>query len=74
MDSIVLAAGRKAKEVIEKVEQITYANSNRRCFRAHFIRSEDPVILRGCLKTAYSECRASQALRGLDLSLRRRLS
>ena len=49
MDSIVMSAGRKASEVIKKVEQLTYS-SGRQCFRAHSIKNDDPVILRGCFK------------------------
>ena len=49
VDSIVMSAGRKASEVIKKVEQITY-DSGRQCFRAHFIKNDDPVILQGCFK------------------------
>ena len=49
VDSIVISAGRKASEVIKKVGQIAY-DSGRQCFRAHFIKNDDPVILQGCFK------------------------
>ena len=52
VDSIVIAAGRK-KEVLCRVQQLTYADmglSSRRCFRAHPIPGDDPVLLKGNIK------------------------
>ena len=49
VDSIVISAGRKAKDVIKRVEEMTY-DSKRQCFRAHHIQHTDRVILQGCFK------------------------